>query len=59
MEKEHKGATRLKDLPRQARAYIDYISETLNVNVDLISTGQKRDEVITVKNPFKETKKRN
>jgi adenylosuccinate synthase len=54
-----KGVTRLKDLPRQARAYIDYIGETLNVNIDIISTGQKRDEVIILKNPFEKTKKRN
>jgi len=57
-KKSTKGITRMKDLPRQARAYIDYISETLNVNIDIISTGPKRDEVIIVKNPFKETKKR-
>ena len=53
-----KGVKRLKDLPRQARAYIDYISETLNVDIDIISTGQKRDEVIIVKNPVVKTKKR-
>jgi adenylosuccinate synthase len=51
--KSTKGATKLKDLPKQARTYINYISETLNVDIDLVSTGQKRDEVIILKNPFK------
>lgn len=57
-KKSTKGLTKLKDLPKQARAYIDYISETLNVNIDIISTGQKRDEVIIINNPIEKTKKR-
>jgi adenylosuccinate synthase len=57
-KKSTKGVTKLKDLPRQARSYIDYISEALNVNIDMISTGQKRDEVVIIKNPIKKTKKR-
>ncbi len=56
-KKSTKGITRLKDLPKEARAYINYISETLNVNIDIISTGQKRDEVIILKDPIKKTKK--
>ncbi|RJQ52528.1 MAG: adenylosuccinate synthase [Nitrospiraceae bacterium] len=47
------GVKKLKDLPRQARAYIDYISESLNVNIDIVSTGQRRDEVVVLRNPFK------
>jgi adenylosuccinate synthase len=57
-DKSTKGATKLKDLPKQARAYIDYISETLNVPIDMISTGQKRDEVIINRDPILKTKKR-
>jgi adenylosuccinate synthase len=52
-----KGVTKLKDLPKQARAYMDYLEELLNVRIDLISTGQKRNEVIIVKNPFNKTKR--
>ncbi len=52
------GVTRMRDLPKQARAYIDYISETLNVQVDLVSTGQKRDQGIMINNPFTKAKKR-
>jgi adenylosuccinate synthase len=50
--KNTRGIKRLKDLPKQARAYIDYIEDTLNVKIDLVSTGEKRDEVITVRNPM-------
>jgi adenylosuccinate synthase len=57
-DKSTKGATKLKDLPKQARAYIDYISKTLNVPIDMISTGQKRDEVIITRDPIRKTKKR-
>jgi adenylosuccinate synthase len=56
--KKTKGVTKLKGLPKQARAYIDYISETLNVDVDIISTGQKRDEVVVVKDPIKKSRAR-
>jgi adenylosuccinate synthase len=51
--KSTKGATKLKDLPKQARVYLDYIKETLKVDIDIISTGQKRDETMIVKNPFR------
>ena len=53
-----KGAENYKDLPKQAKAYIKYISDKLGVKVDLISTGQKRNEVIFVNNPFGRAKKR-
>ncbi len=51
-QRNTKGVTRLRDLPRQARAYIDYIGESLNVKIDIVSTGEKRDEVVIVENPF-------
>jgi adenylosuccinate synthase len=57
-KKSTKGVKRLKDLPKQARAYIDYISETLNVRIDIISTGQRRDEAVIVKDPFLKAGKR-
>lgn len=50
--KSTQGIKRLKDLPKQTRTYIDYIEDLLNVKIDLISTGEKRDEVIVLKNPF-------
>jgi adenylosuccinate synthase len=51
-----KGVKRLKDLPKPARTYIDYISGTLNVPIDIISTGQKRDEVVILRNPMAKVK---
>ena len=47
------GIKKLRDLPKQARAYIDYIEDMLNLKVDIISTGQIRDEVIVLRNPVK------
>ncbi|HEW81346.1 MAG TPA: hypothetical protein ENH18_03145, partial [Nitrospirae bacterium] len=51
-----KGAENYKDLPKQAKAYIKYISDKLGVKIDLISTGQKRNEIIFVNNPFGKAK---
>ncbi len=53
-----KGVTNYKDLPKEAKAYIDYIKKTMKVEVDIISTGQRRDETLIVKNPFKKRNKR-
>lgn len=52
------GKKTLKGLPREARAYIDYIEELLNVRVDLISIGERRDEVIVLRNPVKMYKRK-
>lgn len=51
-QKSTKGLKRLGDLPKQARAYIDYIEDLLQVKVDLISTGENRDETVIVHNPL-------
>ncbi len=51
-KKSTKGITRLGKLPKQARIYIDYISNMLDVKIDIISTGQRRDEVIIIRNPM-------
>jgi adenylosuccinate synthase len=51
-DKSTQGVKRLKDLPKQARAYIDYIEDLLGVGVDVISTGEKRDETIVIRNPI-------
>ncbi|MBI4825620.1 MAG: adenylosuccinate synthase [Nitrospirae bacterium] len=47
-----KGLTQYKDLPKNAKAYIKKIEELLGVRADIISTGQKRDEVIIIRNPL-------
>ncbi|MHB8883360.1 MAG: adenylosuccinate synthase [Thermodesulfovibrionales bacterium] len=46
------GISDFKKLPRQARAYLRRIEELTGVKADIISTGQKRDELITVRELF-------
>ena len=43
------GATKLEQLPKEARAYLDRIEEIIGCPIDLISTGPKRHESITVR----------
>ncbi len=40
------GCTKLKDLPYEARQYIDYIENYLEVPLSIISTGPKREQAI-------------
>jgi adenylosuccinate synthase len=51
------GKKKFKDLPKQAKAYVRYIEKLLDVRIDLISTGKKRDEVIIIRDPFKGKKR--
>lgn len=46
------GAKTLEALPENARRYIQFIEETLEVPVDIISTGPDREETITLRHPF-------
>ncbi|MDD9957701.1 MAG: adenylosuccinate synthase [Gammaproteobacteria bacterium] len=46
------GAKAMDDLPENARAYIKFIEETVEVPVDIISTGPDREETITLRHPF-------
>ena len=46
------GARSLSDLPKNARAYIKYIEERVEVPVDIISTGPDRQEIIVLRHPF-------
>lgn len=46
------GIKRFEDLPENARLYIKRIEEMLGVRIDLISTGQRRDELVTINNVF-------
>jgi len=43
-----RGKKRYEDLPLNARKYIDFISNSLDVPVSVVSTGPSRDETITV-----------
>ena len=44
-----RGLTKLEDLPKGARAYVDRLEELVGVPVDIISTGPHRDETIMVR----------
>jgi adenylosuccinate synthase len=46
------GIREYEELPKQARAYMKRMEELIGVEVHLISTGQKRDELITLKDQF-------
>jgi adenylosuccinate synthase len=46
------GATRLEDLPSNARSYLARIEELSGVPVDIISTGADREQTIVKRHPF-------
>lgn len=46
------GVRNFDKLPANAKAYIKKIEEMLNVEVQIVSTGQKRDEIILLKEQF-------
>lgn len=46
------GIKEFENLPLNARNYIKKIEDTLGVGVDIISTGQRRDELVVVREEF-------
>src|SRR5918998_5894779 len=42
------GTTRLADLPPNARAYVEFLSRSVGVEIGLISTGPERDQTIVL-----------
>lgn len=46
------GVKRYADLPANARAYLERISEVVEAPIDIISTGPDRDETIVLRHPF-------
>ncbi len=46
------GITDFRKLPGKAQAYIKRIEELVGVRVTIVSTGQKRDELILLQEPF-------
>ena len=43
------GVTRLEDLPRNARSYVERLEQLVGFPADIISTGPQRQETITVR----------
>lgn len=46
------GITRYDDLPDNAKAYLNRLSELVQAPIDIISTGPDRAETIVINNPF-------
>lgn len=46
------GAKNMNELPENALAYIKYIEDTVEVPVDIVSTGPDREETIIRRHPF-------
>ncbi len=46
------GIRRYEELPVNARAYLDRVSELSGLPIDIISTGAERNDTIIVKHPF-------
>lgn len=49
------GTTNIEDLPAKARAYVDFLSESIEVEIGLISTGPERDQTIILKDSVMES----
>jgi adenylosuccinate synthase len=47
------GVTSYKQLPAEAKRYLDRVEELTDCPIDMISTGSKRDETIMLRNPLK------
>jgi adenylosuccinate synthase len=43
------GTTRYEDLPANARAYVEFLSRAIGVEIGLISTGPERDQTIILR----------
>jgi adenylosuccinate synthase len=48
------GITKLEDLPKKAREYVDFLSNSIGVEIGLVSTGPERDQTIIVKDSVME-----
>jgi adenylosuccinate synthase len=48
------GIKNYESLPEKAKAYINRVGGLIGVNIDLISTSQRREDIIIRRNPFKD-----
>ena len=46
------SATKHEELPENAKKYITYIEEKINVPIIMVSVGTRRKQIITIKDPF-------
>jgi adenylosuccinate synthase len=52
------GATTYKQLPVEAKRYLQYLEDLSECPIDMISTGSKRRETIILRNPLKISRRR-
>jgi adenylosuccinate synthase len=46
------GATSYRSLPAEAKRYLQYIEDSAECRIDIISTGSKREATIVLNNPL-------
>jgi adenylosuccinate synthase len=49
------GITNIEDLPAKAREYVEFLSNSIGVEIGLISTGPERDQTIVLQNSIMES----
>jgi len=49
------GITKFEDLPTKARQYVEFLSNSINVEIGLISTGPERDQTIILQDSVMES----
>lgn len=49
------GTTKIEDLPTKARKYVEFLSESIGVEIGLISTGPERDQTIILQDSVMES----
>jgi adenylosuccinate synthase len=54
-QSETLGITRIEDLPAKARAYVEFLSNSIGVEIGLISTGPERDQTIILQDSVMES----
>ncbi|HEX8638523.1 MAG TPA: adenylosuccinate synthase [Pyrinomonadaceae bacterium] len=53
-QSETLGITKIEDLPEKARHYVEFLSNSIGVEIGLISTGPERDQTILLQNSIME-----
>jgi len=54
-QSETLGVTKIDDLPEKARAYVEFLSSSIGVEIGLISTGPERDQTIILQDSVMES----
>lgn len=54
-QSETLGTTKIEDLPANARKYVEFLSDSIGVEIGLISTGPERDQTIILQDSVMES----